>query len=66
MTTSSTNEVRHWSDFLRFFALGPVALGMSACVNPAARHATWLAMRARRHAAQPQARDEGTARRTQR
>jgi hypothetical protein len=28
--------------------------------------ATWLAMRARRHAAQLQARDEGTARRTQR
>lgn len=62
MTTSSTNEVRHWSDFLRFLAPGPIALGISACVNPA----VWQAMGARRHAGQPQARDEGPARRTAR
>jgi hypothetical protein len=62
MTTSCTKEVRHSSDFLRFLAPGPIALGRSACVNPA----VWLFMGARCHAGQAQARYAGPARRTER
>ena len=60
MTTSTTTGVRHWSDFLRYLAPGPIALGMHSCVHPAVWHATWGAMGAGRHAAQPQAEDEDT------
>jgi hypothetical protein len=62
MTTSTTTGIRHWSDMLRFLALGPIALGMNSCLDPAVWHATWGAIGARRHAAQPQAGDEGIAR----
>jgi hypothetical protein len=63
---NATTRVRHWSDMLRFLAPGPIALGMQSCLDPAVWHATWGAIGAGRHAAEPQAGDEGTARRTQR
>ena len=61
MTTTTTTGVRHWSDMLRYLTPGPIALGMNSCVHPAVWHATWGAMGAGRHAAQPPAEDEDTA-----
>jgi hypothetical protein len=62
MTTSTSTGDHHCSDILRVLARAPIALGMHSCFDPAVWHATWGAIGARRHAAQPHATDEAIAR----
>ncbi len=61
MTTSKNTDRRHWAEFLRHLAPGPIALGMHSCVDPAVWHATWQAVGAKRDIVQAQAEDEDTA-----
>jgi len=61
-STSTSTERRRWSDFLRFLAPGPIALGMHSCVDPAVWHATWQGVGAERLAVQPPAEAQEVAR----
>jgi hypothetical protein len=66
MTTSTTTAGRHWTDYLRYLAPGPVALGMQSCFDPAVWHATWAAAGLGRLAPRPQERQGDTAREARR